>query len=263
MSDKKQGLNEQLQAEGFRTKDNVRLQMGWIEGLIDPEASPEENAQAIGEFVQSVIAYTNTGETPKRSDRMFYPFKMVQPYLDADHERYIEKCRARRAAGKQGGRGNKSGADDKAIAFSESNSFPEKHLLANEAYMDMDKDMDMDMDIKDNYTSNDVEDVYITYAENVQLTEAQYNKLVDKYGRDKADRMIVEFAAWKNGDTAKAKTRRGKKYVDKDYSYISRTTWVEEKADRWLAYHASQPQADGSLTSRLAAMLQAEQGVTV
>ena len=108
--------------------------------------------EEVGILFKAMLSYSETGEMPEMPKPLKVAFRFIKQQMDANKEKYIEKCNKRSEAGAKGGRPRKETQEEKANGFSEdelkakkANGFSEKQTKSYIADNEEDKDEDYDL----------------------------------------------------------------------------------------------------------------------
>lgn len=108
--------------------------------------------EEVGILFKAMLSYSETGEMPEMPKPLKVAFRFIKQQMDANKEKYIEKCNKRSEAGAKGGRPRKETQEEKANGFSEdelkakkANGFSEKQTKAKKADKEEDKEEDKDL----------------------------------------------------------------------------------------------------------------------
>lgn len=108
--------------------------------------------EEVGILFKAMLSYSETGEMPDMPKPLKVAFRFIKQQMDANKEKYIEKCNKRSEAGAKGGRPRKETQKEKANGFYEdelkakkANGFSEKQTKAKKADKEEDKEEDKDL----------------------------------------------------------------------------------------------------------------------
>lgn len=108
--------------------------------------------EEVGILFKAMLGYSETGEMPEMPKPLKVAFRFIKQQMDANKEKYIEKCNKRSEAGAKGGRPRKETQEEKANGFYEdelkakkANGFSEKQTKAKKADKEEDKEEDKDL----------------------------------------------------------------------------------------------------------------------
>ena len=108
--------------------------------------------EEVGILFKAMLSYSETGEMPDMPKPLKVAFRFIKHQIDANKEKYIEKCNKRSEAGAKGGRPRKETQKEKANGFYEdelkakkANGFSEKQTKAKKADKEEDKEEDKDL----------------------------------------------------------------------------------------------------------------------
>ena len=118
------------------------------------------NDEERGRLLMALLDYGEKGVEPVMDGALMMAFSFIRAQIDRDAERYEEKCRKRREAGKQGGRPPKSNADDKKQSEAKkANGFFDNQTEAKKPYTETDKETDTDTETdKETDTDTDIKE---------------------------------------------------------------------------------------------------------
>lgn len=193
--------------------------------------------EEVGILFKAMLSYSETGEMPEMPKPLKVAFRFIKQQMDANKEKYIEKCNKRSEAGAKGGRPRKETQEEKANGFSEdelkakkANGFSEKQTKAKKADKEEDKEEDNLLpngnkkeispngDIKKKAAepqspSPEKESAeqrcksdYRIYGEfkKVKLLETEYSKLAERMGKSSCEDYIARLDGWlAEGNTKK------------------------------------------------------------
>ena len=216
---------------------------------------PDEDA---GKLIKAIFDYEIKNKSPdfKKGTLLYFAFfTNIKIQMDHNAERYKERCDRNKTNGKLGGRPKKTKRlkNNQTVIKKPNGYFKTQNnqtVIKKPEYdcdydceYDCDYDCDKDKDNKDllhitnkpNGKTNSNVNVSITeknkdiktvpqkikYAEFVHMTEAEHQKLVDKYGVEATDNMITLLDNYKGS--------KGAKYVN-DYRAI--LSWVVKEYEK-------------------------------
>ena len=163
-----------------------------------------------GKLIKAIFEYEEKDELPNLEKSLQLAFIPIRNSLDRNQEKYEEKCQKNRENGLKGGRPRKNQTVNKKTEW-----FSEKPKKADNDN-DHDNDHEYDNDInKKNICKK------MHFAEFVSMTNEEYEKLVNTYGKEIADQCIVVLDNYKGAN--------GKKYKS-DYRAI--LNWVITKVQQ-------------------------------
>lgn len=182
--------------------------------------------EEVGQLVRALCTYKRTGEQPVLSGGPMYIFPGEKARIDRDAESYDRRCEANKINGSKGGRPEKPKESENnpknPLGFSKTQKSQEK---AEEKEKEEEKDIILPpVSPQEKKTKKKAKEPKVQCAENVHMTNAEYQKLLDTHGEADTARLIEILDNYK-GST-------GKRY-ESDYRAI--LSWVldrlaEEKA---------------------------------
>lgn len=198
-------LNKQTDM-GKADKRTFLFSIDWYEVLADyPEGVRLE-------VYETIIRYASTGTFGELKPLAKMAFSFIKKEMDYNARQYEEVVERRREAGRRGGLTTQSKQD-------EANSSKAKQ---NQANLSKVKQSEANSSHNDNVNDNDIylkektkKEKKQNYAENVTLTQSEYEKLCETYTEQAAKRMIEILDNYKGQD--------GKRYKS-DYRAI--LNWV-------------------------------------
>lgn len=191
------------------------------------------NDRQTAELFRAIFAYEKRGEAYSGDDpEVKIAMRFVSRALDDNDERYRAKVEKRREAGRKGGlksaQSRKQKKQNEANQANATKSKQKKQSQANQADNDPDPVPDNDPDsegatlpTRARVTQrSELASQKVQWADNVTMTNAEYQKLLDAYGPADTALMIEHLSHYKAAN--------GKRY-DSDYRAIM--AWVT----RWLS----------------------------
>ena len=162
----------------YHTDNAVFLVYKDWESLFDSLDSNEE----AGELIKALFAFAKRGEIAEFSGALKMVFIFMSQQLERDGLKWEETCNRRSESGKKGGR------PAKAKESKKTNCFLEKQNKAKEADTDTDTEKDTDT-VTDKDTVKSQKHKFGEFN-HVRLTEDEYSRLCEDYGKDTADYYI-------------------------------------------------------------------------
>lgn len=162
----------------YHTDNAVFLVYKDWESLFDSLDSNEE----AGELIKALFAFAKRGEIAEFSGALKMAFIFMSQQLERDGLKWEETCNRRSESGKKGGR------PAKAKESKKTNCFLEKQNKAKEADTDTDTEKDTDT-VTDKDTVKSQKHKFGEFN-HVRLTEDEYSRLCEDYGKDTADYYI-------------------------------------------------------------------------
>lgn len=150
-----------------------------------------------GVLFQAIMDYARDGVVPELDSVTEVYFKFMTAQINRDKERYDEICKKRAEAGRKGGLAKNQKKDESQTQQSEKDSDKKARKQA----------------VKKKEPQKE-------YGEFVKMTQEEYEKLISKYGDQKAKRMIEVLDNYKGAN--------GKTYKS-DYRAI--LNWVAERVE--------------------------------
>lgn len=156
-----------------------------------------------GRLLTALLEYGRTGEAPQLSGNERFIFPMIRAQMDRDTAAYESEMaaftEAKREAGRKGGLAS-------ASRRKQSQAKPSKaeQSQANQA-KDKDEDKDEDKD-KDKDKDEDKSSAPVQWAENVTMTNAEHQKLLDAYGEADTERLILILDNYKGSSGKRYKS---------------------------------------------------------
>lgn len=150
-----------------------------------------------GVLFQAIMDYARDGVVPELDSVTEVYFKFMTAQINRDKERYDEICKKRAEAGRKGGLAKNQKKDESQTQQSEKDSAKKARKQA----------------VKKKEPQKE-------YGEFVKMTQEEYEKLISKYGDQKAKRMIEVLDNYKGAN--------GKTYKS-DYRAI--LNWVAERVE--------------------------------
>jgi hypothetical protein len=99
-----------------------------------------------GQLLTALLDYGEHGKEPKLDGAAQMAFSFIRAQMDRDEAKYIETCRKRSEAGRQGGRPKAKESDEKQTEAKKANAFSEKQNKAKKADTETDTETDTDTD---------------------------------------------------------------------------------------------------------------------
>ena len=162
----------------YHTDNAVFLVYKDWESLFDSLDSNEE----AGELIKALFAFAKRGEIAEFSGALKMAFIFMSQQLERDGLKWEETCNRRSESGKKGGR------PAKAKESKKTNCFLEKQNKAKAADTDTDTEKDTDT-VTDKDTVKSQKHKFGEFN-HVRLTEDEYSRLCEDYGKDTADYYI-------------------------------------------------------------------------
>lgn len=167
-----------------------------------------------GRLFKAILCHVNGLPMPEMKSPERIAFSFMQAQLDASRERYEAKCETNRANGVKGGRPPKQ--VDKAASPAQDETQKNRSVIS-----------ETDVNPLDIKKPEKPEKKH--FAEFVTMTEAEHEKLVQKYGEEATARMIEILDNYKGSSTKNAK-----RYTS-DYRAI--LSWVAGRYEEEQARH--------------------------
>jgi len=163
-----------------------------------------------GKLVRAILRYASDGIMPDLEQILMVAFMPIKKQIDMDFEKYAKKCEKNKANGLKGGRKKANETQNNRSVFSETQK---------SQYEDEDEDEDEEEINTNVFIDKKTPEDKAEYAENVTMTPAQYEKLVEKHGKTVTSKAIEILSAYKGSC--------GKKYKSDYHAILS---WAVDKA---------------------------------
>ncbi len=170
--------------------------------------------EEIGQLMRALFAYETTGEVLELTGAVKMAFSFIRADLDKNREKYEERCNKNAENGKSGGRPkNKTVTElteEKRTVLNKtekSERFFEKPKKADSVSVS-DRDSEQEKNIKKETARKKAAEPKNAYGEfgNVSLSEAEYSKLIDRFGEAKAKEYIERLSGYIASKGAKYKS---------------------------------------------------------
>lgn len=178
-----------------------------------------------GKLIKAIFDYCFKNAEISLPDKLQGVFLLIQNQLNVDMEKYNKIVEKRRQAGQKGGRPSKE--EEKQKKAKKANGFSEKQKKLND-----NDNVNVNVNVNDNVNDSVYNDTIcsggqpptptsnekksypnekISFADNVSMTETEYQALIERYGKDDTEKLIDILDNYKG--------EKGKRYKS-DYRAI-------------------------------------------